>query len=202
MTTVPIAFRFKGKRAYVQGPDIYDGMMGKIQALPDAASFGAVKIAFHSFISKNCNMLVGGAGESVEKPDGAFTDLSVWTPNGTILSYLTETEEQIVDRVEYDESRVSSRSTISGEKIQISGDSGYTPCEVAVSMTKQLHYKLFPTDDKWIFTQLELVRPFEDDDASQLVVDFRRNFGSRLTKSELYSAGKSIGNIYFSLIKQ
>lgn len=84
----------------------------------------------------------------------------------------------------------------------ITGEAGYSAIEVAVSMAKQLHKALFPSKDaKWIFTRLELVRLLQDNDSSSLAIKHKHNFNNRLTKSEIFFHERSIGYIYFPLVK-
>jgi hypothetical protein len=69
-------------------------------------------------------------------------------------------------------------------------------------MTKQLHYALYPTADKWIFTRLDLDRLLQKGDEPSFRIEVEHNFNNRLTKSRISSGPEFIGHIYFTLIKK
>ncbi len=203
METVALNFKFKGSRKYVHGPDIYNTMLENAIARRDPSQIKRVKLVIHAFASHQCQLLVGRPGESFNKPDHLIADLTLVTAEGNVTSALVETGQSINDTYSFDEGKIEALCKISGQSITINGDSGFSSVEVAVSMTKQLHNRLFPRKDgKWIVTGYDLTRPLAPEDSANLTVHFRHNFNDRLTKSELMSRRKAIGNIFFSLVTQ
>ena len=203
MRTTPMRFRFKGERDYIHGPDIYNEMMEQIEAHYSRSTLGKLRLAMHTFASKQCNMIIGEIDEIPLKPERAVSELKIDTTRGRLVTRLVETDYSIDGRYEFDESHIENWSSINGENIVITGDSGYSAIEVAVSLTKQLHNRLFPSNDaKWIVSVVELERPLERADSSGMVVQFKHNFSNRLTKSEMFSGDVSLGHIYFSLVQR
>lgn len=203
MNTISANFKFKGDRNYIHGPDIYNMMMEHTTAGLNPSKIERVKLTIHAFASHQCQLLVGRPSEPFNKPDHLIADLTLVTPEGNVTSALVETGQSISDTYSFDERKIEALCEISGQSITINGDSEYSSVEVAVSMTKQLHNRLFPRKDgKWIVTGYDLRRPLAPKDSANLTVHFQHNFNDRLTKSELLFRGKSIGNIFFSLVSQ
>ncbi len=203
MKTIPLKFRFKGNRDYVHGTDVYNQTMDEIKAQCNCNELKALKFAIHHIASRHCDLLLGDAGEVLKKPDDIFVDLFINTDKGNLFAFLVETNKAVKDRYEYDENRIGVLCKIIGEKIIISGKSGYSSIETAVSMTKKLHYELFQVKHgKWFFTRLELKRLLENADSGKLAIVFKHNLDNRFTKSEIFSGKECIGHIYFSLVKR
>ncbi len=202
MKTIPLTFRFKGHRTYVQGPDLYDGILGAITELHPAETLRQIKLTIHSFADKQGTLILSDPDEVGQKPEQALAEMTVKTEQGKVLAWLLETEQPINESYEFDEARIEALCQINDDEITISGDSGYSAIEVAVSMTKQLHNKLFPVSpEKWIVVGVNLSRVLKPSDGSSLQIKFKQNFNNnKLTKSNLIVDDQNIGHIFFSAV--
>ena len=201
MKTIALNFKFKGNRKYVHGPDIYNQMMEHATAVRDLATINRIKLVIHAFASHQCLLMVSDMGESFDKPGNLIADLTLVTSKGNMTAALVETTEPINDTYSFDEGIIEDLCVIKSPSIEIKGDSGYSSIEVAVSMTKQLHNRLFPQKDgKWIVTGYDFTRLLTSEDGKALTVVFKHNFNNRLTKSELSAKGQTLGHIFFSLV--
>ena len=201
MRTYELSFKFKGAREYVHGPDIYTAVMNICKSEYGLENISSFKLIMHNFTRNQCRLILDPKGlpEDVER---MVADFSVSVHDKSHHGWVVEDNMMIVDRYEFDESQIKALSVIETHKVSIDGNIGYSPVEVAVSLTKQMHYDLFPdVAGKWIVTRFELDRPFVDLDALQLTVVFEHNSQFRLTKSKLLSNGVAFGHIFFSLVK-
>ncbi|MBI5643974.1 MAG: hypothetical protein HY954_10935 [Deltaproteobacteria bacterium] len=199
MIIVPLTLAYKGQRNYLQGGDLYNGIIDAIDGHVDGKK-GPFRLAVHNFASRQCDMLINESGEQLTKPEGLVAEFTIGSARGMVTGWLMETERDVVNRNPYDESVIQALCTDEGESIEMRGETPYTPIEVAISMTKQLHYRLYPiVDGKWIFTKLELGRLLEDNDSARLKVTARHNLNNRLTKSIITAGGEQVGSIYFSV---
>lgn len=204
MKTIQMCFRFKGNRGYIHGPDIFNEMLKEILNLYSKTLVKKIKLVIHSFASKQCELIVSDLNEELIKPDKIVAEITMDASDGMLSAYLVERDSPILMKYEFDESRIEALCEIVEEgSIRITGDIDYSPVEVAVSMTKQLHNRLFPPpcEDKWIVTCLELFSIFEGEGTRGLAIKLKHNFNKLLTKSEIFSGGELMGYIYFSLIK-
>lgn len=204
MEAIPLKFRFKGHRNYVQGPDIYNAVVAQIEKIYTHQTLQKIKLTFHTIVSKQCDMFLRKPEEQLTRPDKTVAEFIAHINNKQLQAWLVETEQTIEDRYEYDEKHITDKCVIDGKKITIMGDSGYSPIEVVVAMNKHLHLNLISVDGiKWLFTRLELSRLLQKTDASKLTIELKQNFGNnKLTKSAIYINDENIGNIYFSAVKQ
>ena len=204
MKTVPITFRLKGHRQYVHGPDIYNEMVVRLLTFYPSQVSRAFKLTFHSFVTRQCEMVLGEPGEMPVKPEHIRSELISKTDGNDVIAWLIETGGPIKERYEYDEGRIEGLCQITGESIRIAGDSGYSPIEVVTSMTKQLHRHLFHAEGMdWAITRIELDGLLKTEDAHRFSIRFQRNFNKgRLTKSLIYCDEKVNGTIYFSGVNQ
>jgi hypothetical protein len=137
------------------------------------------------------------------RPENVAAEFSVSGSLGKASGWLIETDREVDCRIPFDEERIARHCNFAGESVSILADSGYLPIEVAVSMTKQLHNRLLPAPSgRWIFTKLDLSRYLGAADAPALTVTLKQNLHGRLTKSEVSVHGRSLGFIYFSLVRR
>lgn len=182
---------------------MYNHTMEQLGKRHEFSNFKRVKLSIHAIATRQCQLILGDPGENFSKPKNLIADLVVETPEGPIAALLVEIDQPVTERYPYNEEKIESLCEIAGQKIEIKEDSGYTAIEVAVAMNKQLHNHLLPPKDrKWFFTRIDLARPLQPEHSENLTIVFKHNFNDRLTKSELISRRKSIGNIFFSLVSQ
>ncbi len=192
---------YKGERNYIHGTDKYEAIVRFMKmAEPEAAS-GKFRIIFHKFIHHQCQLLYSEASESSRRPENFVAEFSFTTDTSLTIGWITETMIPIVERVPYPEEQIFEKCVIDGDKITIDSNTPFSEIEVLVAMTKRLHMIRYPSENaKWIFTRLDLDRVLEPGDASFMHVELIRNLNNRLTKSDIVSNGKLIGQIYFSMV--
>ncbi|MCD4727932.1 MAG: hypothetical protein K8R46_09740 [Pirellulales bacterium] len=202
MERIPLNFSFKGNRNYVHGSDIYSSILKQMNIQYYGKTLGSIRLSIHTLAFKDCDLIWIGSGKLMDKPDRAVADFMIGLDKVKVAGWLIEIDRPITSRYDYNETRIEALCKVRDQTITIAGKTGYSPIEVAVSMTKQLHNALFPTKDAmWIFTRLELVRALQNSDSSDLAIKHKHNFNNRLTKSEIFSHESPIGHIYFSLVK-
>jgi len=198
---IPLNLCFKGDRNYLQGADIYNFICENIPNFVIRNIRAPFRLIIHRFAHNQCDMLLSLPEEVVNKPDNFFAELIFSSSRGRISGWLVETERSVTCRNPYNEEKIEKLCIVTDQSIRIKGDSGYSPIEVAVCMTKQLHYILYPSKDLWIFTRLELNRMFHPNDAHCMQILLKHNFKNLLTKSDISVKSEVIGRIYFSLSK-
>ncbi len=202
MRQIPLHFSFKGKRNYLHGTDIYTTIIKQIESEYNRKISGFINLAIHTMIYKECDLVIKQPGDFFSKPDLAVVNFMIDLGDDKVGGWLVATNRPIQSRYDYDEERIEVLCKVRNQEIIITGETVFLSIEVVVSMTKQLHNALFPSSDaKWFFTKLELIRPLQYTDSSNLIIRHKHNFNNRLTKSEIFSQKRSIGNIYFSLVK-
>lgn len=180
---------------------MYNHMLEEAGKSNHFSSFKRVKLSIHSIALKQCQLILGKPGEPFSKPEHLIADLVVETPKGPLTIMLIETDQFVKERYPYNEAGIEALCKITDQKIEIKGDSEYTPIEVAVAMNRKLHNHLLPPKDhKWFFTRIDLDRPLQPEHAESLTITFKHNFKNRLTKSELSAKGQTLGHIFFSLV--
>lgn len=200
MRSISVTYTFKGQRNYFQGGDMYNVICeaaSKESAVQLSTPF---RLVVHKFTDKHCDMLLSEPGETINKPDHTVAEFTFASERGRVSGWLVESEKNVENRIPYDEAKIERLCSRNGNVTVIDGDSGFTPVEVAISMTKQLHYALYPVKGKWIFTKIDMNRLFVQEDSTRLKVELKHNLNNRLTKSTISVDGINIGNIYFSLI--
>lgn len=200
----PINFRFKGMRNYVQGPDVFNGMMDIVTRSISVDSNCHIKFSIHQMVSKQCK-LFSVPLDSLEKPsEDVVASLQIVSSDGSGLkSWLVESSLEVKERDDYDESIFKRLCIIEGQTISLAESVEYSPVEILVAMNKLLHIELYGAHGiKWLFTRLELQRFITDDDVKAVSIEVLQIFGNhKLTKSEIRVGDSLVGHIYFSAIQ-
>jgi hypothetical protein len=202
MQNVPIPMCFKGSRTYLHGTDLYNSLCSVVPQASGLDIAAPLRISIHRLVTHECDMLLSAPGEAIGKPDKVWAEFFFSSNKGQVSGWMHETGRPVQCRYEYAEEMIERKSTVDQAKslISIAEDTGFSPIEVAVAITKKMHYTLIPTAAKWLFTKLELKRLLKAEDARSLHVRLEHNFNNRLTKSSVISDGAVIGHIYFSLL--
>lgn len=201
MKLLPVRFQFRGNRNYIQGSDIYNEMLHQLATVYDVDHFSAFRLSVHSIVSRHCNIALC-PDEDTRRSFASFqAEMRFTVDNNVLTALLLHGDQPVIDRKEYDEEPIRRLCTIEEKIIKITGFSGYTPIEVAISMTKQLHERLVDcTALKPWFTKIELTRPFIPGDLEAMEIHYQHNFSNKFTKSAIYSGTLLVGHMYFSLI--
>lgn len=187
-----LSLSYKGERAYIQGPDLYNAVSQKLGVFFEGEAW-VKRIVFRGFSSSGCRVYFGEGYDSNLVRANVFVSIGDQTHQGVII----ETGQDVLDRNKYDESRVCKNTVINGKSATQTAESGLTAIENIVAITKLLHNTLYPIDGegKWIFAQLDLVQPLQGKD-SLYTVDIKQSIGGRMTVSEI-----RVGNVYFGKIR-
>lgn len=194
-----INFQFKGLRNYIQGPDIFNAMIGAFDAERPITN---IKFTANSFTSTPaCAVLISADRSDLEALADVHAKCNLFIDGQPYWAALVEdaSREIEVTRSEYDEEQIISICKIDGNSIFLSAKSPYTFIETIVSMYKFLLTKLFSeVKGKWIFTRVDL--NFNCVETNALEVRFKHNLNYKLLKSEIYLGPARIGDLYFSLV--
>jgi len=198
---VPLELRFKGGRDYLHGTDMYEAISRNALTQLPASRHWPVKLAVHAFARTRCTLTLKAPAPAAARPESAVADFTIGDGPEAARGWLEETGQPVTERYAYDEPRIVRLCRVEGNRVSIEGDSGYSPIEELVAMTKHLHEQLVPpASARWIFTMLELSRWLEPADAGRLAVEQQQNLRNRLTKSAVTAGGMALGHIYFSLV--
>jgi hypothetical protein len=201
MLAIPVYFRYRGQRTYVQGSDLFDACVRETNARHPLAAAGFVRLAAHQIVNHQCTLLLGEPDAEVSRPEDAYADFSAQTVDGVVRAFLRQTGEAVSERFAYDEERIEAACRLDGAQIMLQSDTGYSPIEVAIAMNKRLHNTLFPlSGERWIFTRIDLSRPFHPEDAQQMTITFRQKLGVKLSRAAIAAGDEPIGHIYFSAV--
>jgi len=195
-----IAFRFKGTRDYIHGTDMFNVMMAESRS---ALTRNNIHLTIHDFVRTSiCQLVITTSKESLNEMKDIAARCQLDLDGVTHWIGIAKDGKNNVsgERYTYDESRIISLCSMDGDGIVLDGLSPFSFIETVVAMNKHLHQQLFPEAiGKWIFTRLDL--PQFCDVRENLALRFRHNMNFRLTKSEIEVDGRTVGDIFFSLVK-
>ena len=196
----PLTLCFKGDRTYLHGTDVYESVVSALQARWPNAN-GGLSFAFHRIARNQCHAILTDSGDRVRRPENIAAQMTIRAGEHTLTAWVVEGTESIDCGVPYDEDAITARCEIRSEEIAISAPTDNTPIEIAVAMTKRLHYALDPNvSGHWMFTRLDLERPFKPTDRTGMRVVRRQSLGVRLSRSEVFSGEVRLGDIFFSVV--
>jgi hypothetical protein len=199
--SVSLKLAYKGDRDYLQGPDIYNAVTRIVSGENPRIVFNKIKMAFHKIAHNQCKLTYGNYLMLDQMPKDINVDVNFIAPSSHLVGWLVETDEPVIERVPYPEEDIVKKTSIDGKRITIEGEVQFTPIEILVAMTKQLHKTLYPIKaGRWIFTRIELNRLLTISDAAKFKVEIEKNLNNRLTKGSIHSGEEMLGHIYFSLV--
>lgn len=185
-----IVFPLKGERDYVHGTSLFD----EVERVSGLQSDGAeVDISFRKMIhNPSCTLEIRPA-----KTDDSVIARIV-KDSGEVLTICVNSSNEIVEsvRIEYNEALICKYAKVDGSKIKSSLPNGFSNIEVVVALCKELHNAYIGNECKWIFSRFKGRMPL----ILERNIDLRiiKTVGTRLTCSEIFSAGNKVGEIYFS----
>jgi hypothetical protein len=200
MESRQIEFQFKGTRNYIQGPDIFNAMIG---VGGNATELSNIRFSVHDFVrTPICRIYEGSSKEEINSVQDIRARCQFDVHGISRWLALTQYSGDAASgkRNDYDEARVVSQCRMEGEGVTLVRQSPFTFVETIVSMNKHMHQQLFPeVAGKWIFTRIDLQNGCVAQE--KLALQFRHNMNYRLTKSDILADDKKIGDLYFSLVK-
>lgn len=188
---VKTVFPFKGGRTYVHGTSMFDeiGALLKSQGCIGAK----IDIAFRKMIpNPNCTLEIRPA----QADDSVVASISRPAGDDLVICLNPTAEMAEPARIEYAEDRIWESARIDGPRITSARPSGYSDVEIMVALCKKLHQTHFDAGKRWVFSRFKGRIPLDlEEDVELRIV---RTVGTRLTCSEVYTAGSKVGEIYFS----
>ena len=199
--SVGLRLAYKGDRDYLHGTDIYNAVTRIISGSNPGIVFNKIKLSFHKVARNQFKMTYGNHSLLGQMPKDINVEGRFISQTADIICWLTETDEHVVENLPYHEEDIVNKTSIDGNSITIEGEVPFTPIEILVAITKNLHMKLYPVRaGRWFFTRLELNRLLKISDAPKLKVEIEKNLNNRLTKGSIHSGEEMLGYIYFSLV--
>jgi hypothetical protein len=200
METIPLSFRFKGERNYVHGTDMFTEFTRILSQANDLSLLTRFRMRIRRLVRNESSFVLGPQAEDAPIPESAAADIRADFPGKTLVGYLMEGTGPVTGRYPYDEDKVKALCTIADKSITIFDDPHYLPIEVMVAMNKILHYHLFPPKKgRWLFSQLDISRLPDRDEATKFSIEVVHNLNNMFTKSKITVDKNPLGFIYFSL---
>lgn len=187
-------FPLKGSRDYVHGTSIFDELVRSLPSLGLEES--QVDLAFHRMIYDSiCRVEIRDAipGDSVV---AKFTTIQ----GDQVVVCLNGAEsDNVAERVPYDEETLARQASIQNGSICSAVVDGYSDVEHMVALCKRLHLEHYQGEAKrWVFSRYRGIIPLHLDGDVRITIV--KSIGARLTCSEVFTAGRKLGEIYFSCI--
>lgn len=196
----PLKLLFKGERDYHQGGDIYIAIQEIAQNLIGENTWVS-HIVFRGFSRNNCEIVLGDSGNI----DGTSirAKCKINTGKELIGGTILETGTKTIGRYAFDEGAVKREAIIDGLCIRQKKRAGFFAIEEIIVLTKALHNKLIPLKaGRWIFSQLDLIRPLPTDKTSCYAIEQCQNLANRMTVSNILVKQKLIGKIRFTVTRK
>ncbi|MGZ8362623.1 MAG: hypothetical protein ACXW3D_02080 [Caulobacteraceae bacterium] len=183
-----ITIPFKGERAYIQGPDLFQAALDHIRQ--QHGEPGGLRFSANSFIRSN-QVVLSETGEGPVR-------MSAMAAGQPVTVVMAEGEMETGHRVPFDEAAIWAEAMVSGLSATGPVSSRVCMIEHAVSLNKLLLSTLYPTTRKWVFTRAELESAPRAQESVGLTC--LSPAGARLYKSSVAVDGASLGFIYFTLV--
>lgn len=193
---------FRGSRDYLQGADLYQGMLEV-----EAANFppSPIQIQYHSLLHHQPDLVWSTENLTALRKAPAYRgEARFGTGDQQINAVLLESDRPISRRVECNEKEVvaSAQVDVPAKTAVLPFPSVGTPMEMVVFLNKQLHFQVLPhVTEKWLFVKLDLKEALPQTGEKQLTLILRQILGDRFTRAEILIDDKSFGFITFSTAK-
>jgi len=196
-----LEFCFKGSRTYVQGPDIFDAVIEKLEKDYNLAQMKDIKYAAHDMLLANADLIIV---EEFNKDDYEQINsvITFKIDNKKYYAVVIENINKIECSNEYSEEIVRTKSIINGPKIIFENILDDSLTELTVSMNKYFLQQTVPENGKWIVTKFEYTNLIDTLSIAnkKLSLEITNNFNNKLTKSIIRVDSQIVGYLYFSLI--
>lgn len=186
-----IKFVFKGNRDYVHGTSLFNSLVHA--ARERGCSYGRINVSFKKMIRSPLCLL-----EQREPTANDTVVAKILGPAGRELSLVLNevSEEGVVERQEFDESKVCHGAVVGDNRITQIRPHHENLIELLVSLCKRMHQECLDTSKKWVFSRYDGQFPIPEPEKVELAITKR--VGTRLTCSDVFVNDKQIGNVYFS----
>lgn len=193
-----LTLTLKAERTYLQGPDMYTGVLDCLSARHGRDTITAIDISFHRMAHRAVDLhfaLCPHAGQPVAV-------CSYRAGAATYKVFLYESADAVTGRSDYDEAAIVRHLDTDVESMSGSWKdrSSYCDMEVWVALTKALHQRALPElSGKWLFARGQFPSYQRESADGERRLQIVSNFQNRLTRTMLYRDGVAAGVIYFSL---
>ena len=197
-----INFKYKGKRNYVHGSDIFAKTLSCMKE-NEKDYPTLIKWAFHSPLVRQGIVRVYKDETVFPVTEGVKARFSMEYENKILKGFLLERSEKINSSYDYDEDDVLYGSKFKGKEIAMHCKEMYTYIEQIIAMTKLLHKKLYPVAKKWLFTRLTIFSFIDPASINGKLINVRadKNLGGKLTRNLIRVDQQNAGEIFFSELK-
>ena len=118
-------------------------------------------IILRKFIVSSCSIIL--TDDKRNANEEICSEFTAQTGKTKLKGQIIETGNKIKLRVPFDEEKITSHAIIRGETILQKKRTEYSPIKEIIILTKYLHNSSIPiSNGKWIFSCLDLSRPFEE----------------------------------------
>lgn len=196
-----LKFCFKGKRTYVQGPDIFDMVIKILKETYVPSVVSDIKYSAHNMLYSNATLFfVDKLDKADFKKINSIVTFKVLDKK--ISAVVEENNSKIKCSVEYNENIIRNKAIINSDKITFQNVLKDSLTEIIVSMNKYYLQESVTKEGKWIVTKFEYsdLIELENIDGKQIELHLLNNFNNKLTKSKICVNDKALGFIYFSLV--
>ncbi|MBU0665006.1 MAG: hypothetical protein KJ990_10735 [Proteobacteria bacterium] len=198
-TMKKLKLSFKGERTYIQGTNLYTAVTEAVKDIFVQDRPWINYIAFRQFAQSGCTIVLGSDSLVSFPIVGHF---ACQTGEGKIKGQIYETFEMIEKRLPFNEEQMNNTAVIEEKSIIQFRRAGFLAIEEIVFLTKHLHNSLLPPKQgQWVFTQIDLIAPFSNDDNVLYAIHLKQNIANRITISEIEENGHILGKINFSIGK-
>jgi hypothetical protein len=185
------SFPMKGSRQYVHGTSILNAFVDAARSA--GLGRGRIDVTFRKVVSNPDCVILARASQPSDSAVAVVTGV-----DGDATTFCLEPAEatgQVV-RVEYDEEQVCRGAVIDGGSISVRESAHPDEIELLVALCKRLHQSYFEGEKKWLFSRYHGRYPLALGGDIKLTIT--KNIGTKLTCSEVFSAGDKVGDIFFS----
>ena len=184
-------FKFKGKRNYIHGTDMYDKLLAHVDG------FDQLDMQFRAVCDRPLKLI---EQDSIDITRSNPVSIKVvFQGKSRYFSYVFDDEKMSVEqRYVFDEDALVSQAVLSAEKTaMLKPVDGYTDIESVVAVNKVLLNHAFQgASVQWLFVRLKLNGPL--DFKSNLTLKVIKNIGLKLVETEIICDNRTVGSVFFS----
>ena len=191
---------FKGDRHYVHGTSIYHTIIDEAEKLGLGKVDGRVTVSIRRTTINQIDFHYVLPEDDYQIPLHPAVEFQIECGGRNISGWVEESDRRILIRKPHDEKLIEQMTHVDGDEIGIHGNPPFSVFEIAASMTKELHYNLFPpaVGKKWLLAKVELNRPLALSDLDGFHLKIIKNLGGVFTVTAVLNKMESIGLIFFS----
>jgi len=181
----------KGERKYLHGTDIFTKL------LEGNDSFRKINMQFHKSCTKKLIAKSVSVSELIKmrEKDMICVLLTCTSLDEKLLVVLLETDDEVIERTVYNESKVTEGAIIEGNVIIQNKSVEGNFIERVVALNKTLLNNYIGEND-WFFSRIDLAK--SPSLYKNLSLEMVRELGSKIYQSIIKSDNDKLGTVYFS----